>query len=170
MNPESAPGWVFAYGSNLHIEDLKSWLGHYGYSTQGIIQVLPAVLEDYELIWNYYSPVRKGGAANVRPAQNKRVLGAIIEITAQTLPGIGKKEGHPTHYCRGEKRVRIQTLDGKMSYLGWVYEVQPAHRTPDPTPPTQAYLDIMLDGIRQVGLDPSWSQHVLEQLPKSTRV
>jgi hypothetical protein len=61
-------------------------------------------------------------------------------------------------------------LDGKMSYLGWVYEVQPAHLTPDPTPPTQAYLDIMLDGIRQVGLDPSWSQHVLEQLPKSTRV
>ena len=166
MNPEDTSEWVFAYGSNLHIQDLKSWLRHYGYCSQGIIQVLPAVLEDYELVWNYYSPVRKGGAANVQPAQNKSVLGAILEITAQTLPGIDKKEGHPARYCRGEKRVPVQTLGQKKSYLAWVYEVQPAYQTPAPTAPTQAYLDIMLDGIRQVGLDPSWSKQVVEQLPK----
>jgi gamma-glutamylcyclotransferase (GGCT)/AIG2-like uncharacterized protein YtfP len=166
MNQEDAPEWVFAYGSNLHIADLRSWLRHYGYSDGGIIQVLPALLRDYELVWNYYSPVRKGGAANVRPAQKHKVLGALLEITPETLPGIDKKEGHPARYCRGENRVLVHTLDEKNSFMAWVYEVQSAYQTPEPTPPTQAYLDIMLDGIQQVGLAPSWSQEVRNGLPK----
>ena len=32
MNQEDAAEWVFAYGSNLHIEDLRSWLRHYGFA------------------------------------------------------------------------------------------------------------------------------------------
>ena len=166
MNQEDTAEWVFAYGSNLHIADLRGWLRHYGYPDGGIKQVLPALLKDYELVWNYYSPVRKGGAANVRPAHNRRVLGALLEITPETLPGIDKKEGHPARYCRGENRILAHTLDGKNPLMSWVYEVRPAYQTPEPTAPTQAYLDIMLDGIQQVGLSPSWSQEVKNGLPK----
>ena len=65
MIREHATEWVFAYGSNLHIEDLKHWLRHYGYCDQGIIQGLPAILDDYRLVWNY-SPVRQGGGRKCR--------------------------------------------------------------------------------------------------------
>ena len=98
MNPKHTTEWVFAYGSNLHIQDLKHWLRHYGYSDEGIIQVLPAILDNYRLVWNYYSPVRKGGAANVEPAPGHQVLGALLELTPETLPGIDRKEGHPKRY------------------------------------------------------------------------
>jgi hypothetical protein len=166
MNREDATEWVFAYGSNLHIPDLRGWLRHYGYSDQGIIQVIPARLGDYELVWNYYSPVRKGGAANVRPAKGSHVLGALLEITPDTLPGIDKKEGHPARYCRGENRVCVNAIGDKKSYSAWVYEVKPAYQTPEPTAPTQTYLDIMLDGIQQIGLEASWSKEVKRGVPK----
>ena len=166
MNQEDATEWVFAYGSNLHTQDLRSWLRHYGYADNGIIQVIPALLKDYELVWNYYSPVRKGGAANVRPAKSSQVLGALLEITPATLPGIDKKEGHPARYCRGEKRVEVYTLDEKNSHYAWVYEVQPDYQTPEPTAPTQAYLDIMLAGIEQVGLGAAWAQAVVNGVAK----
>ena len=165
MNSKHATEWVFAYGSNLHIQDLKHWLRHYGYSDQGILQVLPAILDNYRLVWNYYSPVRKGGAANVHPAPGHHVMGALLELTPETLPGIDRKEGHPERYNRGEQPIATQSLDQKRKYLAWVYEVQPNYRTPEPTAPTQDYYDIMLDGIRQVGLPESWIQKVHESLP-----
>ena len=167
MNPKHATEWVFAYGSNLHIQDLKHWLRHYGYPDQGIIQVLPAILDNYRLVWNYYSPVRKGGAANVEPAQGERVLGALLELTPETLPGIDRKEGHPKRYNRGAEPVEAKSLDEKRTYQAWVYEVQPDFQTPSPTQPTEEYFKIMLDGIHQVGLPQSWVQSVHDSLPES---
>ena len=166
MNPADATEWVFAYGSNLHIQDLKHWLRHYGYSDEGILTVLPAVLPNYKLVWNYYSPVRKGGAANVEPASGHQVMGALLEITPATLPGIDKKEGHPARYCRGDKRLNVRVNNQETYYDSWVYEVQAAYQTPEPTQPTQAYLEIMLEGIRQIGLPEAWLKQVLKSLPE----
>ena len=56
--------WVFAYGSNMHLPDLKRWLGAQGCSKTGIHQITPAILEGFELVWNYWSPVRQGGAVS----------------------------------------------------------------------------------------------------------
>ena len=168
MNPKHTTQWVFAYGSNLHIQDLKHWLRHYGYCDEGILQVLPAILDNYRLVWNYYSPVRKGGAANVEPCEGHQVLGALLELTAETLPGIDRKEGHPKRYNRGAGPIEAKTLDQKSTYLAWVYEVQPAYQTSEPTQPTQEYFEIMLEGIRQIGLPQSWIQTVEQSLPEQT--
>ena len=165
MIREDATEWVFAYGSNLHIEDLKHWLRHYGYCDQGILRVLPAILNDYRLVWNYYSPVRKGGAANVEPAQGHQVFGALLELTPETLPGIDRKEGHPKRYNRGNETVAAVCLKQSRTFMAWVYEVEPDYRTPEPTRPTLDYFNIMVEGIEQIGLPQSWLDTVRESLP-----
>lgn len=163
--PTAPAEWVFAYGSNLNLEDLRHWLAHYGYPPNGVLQVLPARLPGYELVWNYYSPVRQGGAANVQPANDRCVFGALLQISAETLPGIDKKEGHPTRYSRGNHLVATEPLPNGAVTQAWLYQVQPAFRTQAPCRPTAEYLEIMLQGIAQVGLPDEWVKQVLENLP-----
>ena len=166
MSSTGATEWVFAYGSNLHIRDLKHWLRHYGFSDQGILQVCPAILDNYKLVWNYYSPVRKGGAANVQPAKGHQVFGAVLELTPETLPGIDRKEGHPERYNRGLRPMPALSLDRTTTYMAWVYEVQPAFQTQTCTQPTREYFEIMLEGIHQIGLPDHWVQKVQASLPQ----
>ena len=98
------------------------------------------------------------------------MLGALLELTPETLPGIDRKEGHPKRYSRGSKPIEAKTLDEANTYQAWVYEVQPDYQTPEPTQPTPEYFQIMLDGIRQIGLPQTWIQTVEQSLPEGPKI
>ena len=98
------------------------------------------------------------------------MFGALLELTPETLPGIDRKEGHPKRYNRGHAPVAATCLSKANNYMAWVYEVQPDYQTAEPTTPTLAYYEIMLEGIRQIGLPESWIQTVKQSLPGEPEV
>ena len=59
---------VFAFGSNLDLTDFIAWCRRERGMTPQIERRSWAWLRDYRFSWDYYSPVRRGGAANITPA------------------------------------------------------------------------------------------------------
>jgi len=78
---------IFAYGSNMNPEDVSNWLKGSDYDPQRISKLIEnliksakvGVLEGYELVWNYYSSTRGGGAVNIQERVRKEVWGVTYE-------------------------------------------------------------------------------------------
>ena len=161
MGDRSSTHWVFAYGSNLNLQDLGHWLTTHGYDPAGIQTLEPACLDDYQLIWDYRSPVRQGGAANVAPSPGQQVYGGLLRVDSSCLDGLDHKEGHPERYNRGTELVACRPLsDPKSEIYAWVYEVQPAFKQSEFTAPRRAYRDIVVAGAQSLGLPGSWIEHL----------
>ena len=153
--------WVFAYGSNLNLQDLGDWLTAHGYDPRGIQTIVPARLNNYRLIWDYRSPVRQGGAANVAPAPGELVYGGLLRIDSACLKGLDHKEGHPERYNRGTEPIACQRLtDTNSNVYAWVYEVQPAFKQIEFTAPRRVYRDIVVAGAQSLRLPEPWIDHL----------
>lgn len=92
--------WVFAYGSNMHREDLSRWL-----EARGLSGLLPraeevAILRGHRLPWSYFSRSRGAGAANVAPAEGEEVWGLAQLVDEDLLFALDEKEGHPERTSR----------------------------------------------------------------------
>src|SRR5688572_13426247 len=91
--------WVFAYGSNMDLEDLGLWLTNSNLPPARILQAQAAKLVGYRLVWNHFSETRGGGVANIEPADSD-LPGVAIQIDHQTLSALDRKEGYPSRYGR----------------------------------------------------------------------
>ncbi len=148
--------WVFAYGSNLHLEDLSAWFARRDQQFE-LLGAEPAVLHEHQLVWNYYSEARRGGAANVAFKPGAWVWGAALCVRPASLHGFDRKEGHPRVYRRVIKSVRL--VSGR--WLGaWTYFVQPAYRRPQFTAPTQHYRSLLVAGAHRFRLPDHWRSHL----------
>lgn len=151
--------WVFAYGSNMHIGDLRRWLMHSNLPPGRILQAEAAKLVGYRLVWNYYSPVRAGGAANVELADTE-LPGVALWVDADALHALDHKEGYPDRY--GRQLVRTSLKRGEQ-VEAWVYIARACHLHPMPVAPTRHYRALLIDGARAFDL-PSSHIRALEGL------
>ena len=150
--------WVFAYGSNMATDDLRSRILATGGREDGLARVEAATLSGYRLIWNYRSKSRDGGAANVEPYAGQDLPGVALLVDADVLRAIDRKEGHPHFYDRGQAPLRVR-LGGGDEVDAWVYVARPERRSATPTLPRRAYLQLLIDGARLHGLPMS---HIAE--------
>lgn len=135
----------FAYGSNLNAEDLFHSTG------LRLTVISNAILPDYELVFNYRSRSRQGGAASVEPAEGHAVAGVLFELPdEETLKRIDVKEGHPFCY----QRVSVTVLVSGEPVKAWTY-VTKVDRKESFVHPTAAYLSVVEQGYRAHGLDPA---------------
>ena len=156
MEPRAQDHWVFAYGSNLNLSDLRRWLTANQYNPAGILALHPAILRHYQLVWDYQSPVRQGGAANVTPSPDAWVYGGLLQIDQATLHALDQKEGHPKRYSRGSQEQLCELTETKKGIKAWVYEVQAEYKQSSFTPPRQHYRDLVATGAAELGLPESW--------------
>lgn len=154
---------VFAYGSNMHLVDLARWMRDRRLGDLGSPSVQRALLPKHRLVWNYYSPPRRGGAANIEPCEDGDLPGVVIDVDARLLAAIDRKEGHPERYSRGE-RPRPVRLESDVWTEAWVYVVRPPYRKPHPVHPRREYLELMIEGARGHGL-PTWHLELLLSTP-----
>ncbi len=154
--------WVFAYGSNMDVVDLERWCSEREVPMGRVDQVEPAVLSGYALVWNYYSPARGGGAANVEPRAGSELFGLALMVCPTALRAIDAKEGHPRRYRRGPRTVPVQLRSGA-EVSAWLYVVREEFRREEQVPPTQHYRDLMLRAARQHDF-PEWYLAELEAL------
>lgn len=157
MQPDAPPPGdaaleaVFAYGSNLDLDDLARWLAEKGYPVERP-PITAARLPGWRLVWNYDSPTRRGGAANVEPieagAPPQDLPGAVLHVSPALLAAIDHKEGHPERYRR--RRLTVYGAAGPLR--AWVYVVTPPWRAARVIAPRRVYLDTVLRGARALGL------------------
>jgi hypothetical protein len=152
--------WVFAYGSNMDLGDLRSWLAAKGHRAGGIRCVQPAVLAGYRLIWNYRSISRDGGAANVGPCVGRDLPGLALSVDDATLAAIDPKEGHPRFYSRGSSPLAVRLQRGD-DILAWVYVAVPERCSAVPVSPRRAYLELLRNAATEHAL-PAWDIAELE--------
>ena len=145
--------WVFAYGSNMHLADLRRWFDSHGLGRARLGRVHPALLPDHRLLFDYHSPSRDGGAANVEPAAGREVPGLVLQVNSQALAGLDEKEGHPARYLRSKVPVRL--LSGE-KLLAWLYVVTPKYRRAHHVPPRRSYLALMLEVAKERGFPESY--------------
>lgn len=157
----SGPHLVFAYGSNLDLDDLQRWLRARGYPPWRPRSARVATLPGWRMVWNYHSPMRRGGCANIeRAAGGPGLPGAVLDVDDGLLAALDHKEGHPERYRR--LRCPVQLIDHSIE--AWVYVVTPEWRRPQPVWPRRDYLETVLRGARAFGL-PSWHVDALSRTP-----
>lgn len=155
--------WVFAYGSNMNVEDLLGWFRDRGYLEAEIQEVQPAALIGYRLAWNYYSKGRCGGAANIEPAAGQELPGLALKINDAALRAIDRKEGHPTFYTRGDHPLRVRLAAGG-EVEAWVYIARPERCGITPVWPRQGYLQLLIAAAEGHHL-PDWYISQLKATP-----
>ena len=158
------PAWVFAYGSNMDVDDLRGWLARKGVEPDGLLRVERAMLAGYRLVWNYRSISRDGGAANVEPCEGRDLPGLTLSVDAKTLKAIDQKEGHPSYYSRGSSPLTVRLQDNG-EVAAWLYVAVQARCSVTPVWPRRDYLQLLVDAARKHAL-PAW--HVAELEATST--
>jgi hypothetical protein len=140
----------FAYGSNLNQEDLNKWCRQRNRPLIDLKSKSPrtCILRDYRLDFNYYSPSRGGGAANIEPSLGEHVEGVLFEMTSADMHTVNVKEGAPNFYREIHVSVTLKDsgkVDGVATYTAC------DNRKTHFTAPTDEYLKIMLDGAKAFG-------------------
>jgi gamma-glutamylcyclotransferase (GGCT)/AIG2-like uncharacterized protein YtfP len=129
---------VFAYGSNMDLDDLARWALSKGLAEPRIFAHHLAHLGGFERVWNYRSRARGGGAANVQPAEGSGVWGLVLEVDLPTRNLIDRKEGHPGLYSRGDDPLPVELSQEGKTVQAWVYQVTPPYICDEIIPPTRA--------------------------------
>ncbi|HMR08077.1 MAG TPA: gamma-glutamylcyclotransferase [Polyangiaceae bacterium] len=172
--------WVFAYGSNMDLDDVERWCHERGHEPIRILDAQVAELPGFALAWNYYSDARQGAAANVEERAGRSLPGLVLQVSATGLGVLDRKEGHPKRYRRRLLRVVTakESAPSPPRAFGesgaarapdaaamdaWVYQVQPEFLRPQPQHPTSTYVNIMLRAAERHGF-PGWYLRELRAL------
>jgi len=149
---------IFAYGSNMNPEDVSNWLKGSDYDPQRISKLIEnliksakvGVLEGYELVWNYYSSTRGGGAVNIQERVRKEVWGVTYEADEEWQGIFDKKEGYPNFYRRIKARVKLK--NGELVEC-FAYKVRKEKESSSlDVWPTEEYRNIIIQGAKRWGL------------------
>ena len=140
--------YYWGYGSNLDESDWVAFCGPRGFHPNCIEPVGPAYLPDHELVFDYYSSTRDGGALNLRSRVGQVVEGMLFRVTEEGWQALDRKEGHPNYYERWDTVALLQ--DGcevpVRTYRTAAHRVTSFHR------PTAEYLEICRRGRVRLGM------------------
>jgi gamma-glutamylcyclotransferase (GGCT)/AIG2-like uncharacterized protein YtfP len=150
--------FYFAYGSNLDPQDWERFCWERGFDPSCLNPVQPAVLPDFELVFDYYSRSRRGGALNLRPRVGQMVEGLLFRVTPEGRQALDRKEGHPNYYERFEtvallpdgSAVPVRTYRARADRAGTFHK------------PTTEYLQICRRGRAHYGLHTRMLEAVAE--------
>ncbi|HIQ29634.1 MAG TPA: gamma-glutamylcyclotransferase [Candidatus Caldiarchaeum subterraneum] len=130
--------WYFAYGVNLDKEVMRRRVGEW-------IEAKRAILRNYELRFNTYSPTWRGGTASIVEKEGAVVYGVAYLISEEQMKALDKHVGVPNRYSR--IKVKVETEDGdELPAMTHVSNNPKYH-----IHPSQQYLASLLRGLKQHG-------------------
>ena len=139
----------FGYGSNLSTD----------FVTKELIQnakfVMKAYLPNFEVRFPFWSPEKQAGYSGIMEAPGELVHGVVYEVTEQELITLDNMEGV---YKDRYKRMTYQVLgeDGQFHLADLYRVIDPK----GPFQPERNYVDIMIKGARDLGLDPEYIKKI----------
>ena len=119
----------------------------------GLKELGPAWLDEYQLIFDYYSSSRECGAANLVRVAVAATPGALFEIDEYTLKLLDRKEGVKIPGCYQRETVTVYTADGE-SYEAVTY----IHLSEDSDyyEPSKNYESLIRNGLLRLNLPTTW--------------
>jgi len=130
----------FAYGANLDTRGMEL-------RCPGHKRIGRAVLKNYRLMFK--------SVADIEPAANHIVHGALYEITQEHLRSLDRFEGYPEFYIR--KTLPVFTDEGK-EVQAIIYLMNYCRQY---SSPHRGYLNIILSGCRQWQLPQKYIQYIV---------
>ena len=133
----------FAYGSNMHWEQMKERCPSARF-------VGVAVLQDHRLAFTRYSRKRNGGVADAVSEKGKMVWGVVFEIHDDDVGQLDTEEGYEegsahNSYQRQDWQVLLDGDDTRPLAVAVYF----AERQESPPLPSQGYKDQILRGARR---------------------
>jgi hypothetical protein len=156
--------WYFAYGSNLNSRAVAEWSRHFGHRPPPMKPGRPAVLDNYRLCFPIFSEYWGGGIADIVYDPGKYVAGAVFDLAepdlaildqkvSRKLDGTGKEVGV---YKRME--IEIAPLGKGQPMKAVTYQGVSVERYH--IPPTQHYMDLVIQGAYSFGLSMMWISYL----------
>jgi len=134
----------FSYGSFLDSENLRKHAPHAVYMKR-------AILQNFEVQFNFLSTTYDGGVTGVEPASGKKALGVLYYVPPDEIEKLDVIEGVPTGIYYRET-VTVVDEDGKEHQAETYQTTDPK----GPFTPTRQYLGLMISGAREHSLDPDY--------------
>jgi hypothetical protein len=156
--------WYFAYGSNLNSRAVVEWCRHYGFKPPNMKPGRPAVLDNYRLGFPIFSEYWSGGIGDIVYDPGKYVMGAVFDLSEADLAILDQKVGRKLDPAGKEigiyKRIEIEVAPlGKGKRLSAVtYQGVSGERYH--IPPTQHYMDLVIQGAYSFGLSMMWISYL----------
>ncbi|MDI6840477.1 MAG: gamma-glutamylcyclotransferase [bacterium] len=123
----------FAYGSNLHLEQMLERCKDAEPLTQ-------AILEGYQMIY------RRGVATVEKASKRDRVFGAVYKISKRDLAALDRYEGYPILYYRELLQVETRGM-GEVKAITYMM-----HKCYRPSLPRTGYYKVIEEGYRNWAL------------------
>jgi len=139
----------FAYGSNLDRESWAQFCAGYDADPDCMKALGPALLPDCELVFNYRSVLRTGGALNIRERRGHYVHGVLFEVNERGWDVLDIKESVAIGCYRRISHAAI-TYGGRTVPVT-TYQVT-QQRQEGFVPPSEEYVQIVTRGLRSFGL------------------
>ena len=152
--------WYFAYGSNLNSRAVAEWCRHHGYRPPTMKTGKPAVLDNYRLSFPIYSEYWGGGIADIVYDPGKYVSGALFDLQEADLAVLDLKVVRKLD-ASGKEAGVYKRLPVKVAPLGKGDAVTAVTYQGISTeryhiPPTQHYMDLVIQGAYSFGLSMMW--------------
>lgn len=138
----------FAYGSNLDWQNWSEFCARHDADPACIKPIGPASLPDRELVFNYRSVLRAGGALNIRERKGHFVHGALFEVSERGWEILDIKESVAIGCYERVDHVAIS--HGGRTQPVVTYKVT-AQRTEGFVPPCEEYHRIVARGLASFG-------------------
>lgn len=152
--------YYFAYGSNLNAKAVAEWCKHHGLKPPAMKNLRAAVLDNYRMCFPIFSEYWGGGIGDIEYDPGKYVQGALVNLTEAEMETLHQKVGRKLD-ANGKDVGTYKLIQITVTPLGkgtpveaWTYQgvnVEKYH-----IPPTQYYMDLVLQGAYQVGLSMMW--------------
>jgi sulfite reductase (NADPH) flavoprotein alpha-component len=144
----------FGFGSNMNITSLRA---------KGVTPLTSqrAVLHGWRLRFNVQHFFRhEGGVGNIERSDEPgdRVLGVLHNCPDEALPSLDTMEA----YGHGYDRITVEVEANGEKVAALTYVGMPAFIDNDCLP-SQRYLNILIDGAHQAGLDPDYLRDLMAQ-------
>jgi hypothetical protein len=150
--------WYFAYGSNLNGRAVAEWCRHFGFRPPPMKSGKPAVLDNYRLAFAIYSEYWAGGIADIVYDPGKYVAGALFDLSDHDLSILDQKVGRKLDPAGKEigvyKRIEVAPLSKGKPMAAFTYQGVNTDRYH--IPPTQHYMDLVVQGAYSYGLSMMW--------------
>ena len=152
--------WYFAYGSNLNSRAVAEWARHFGHRPPAMKSGKPAILDNYRLCFPIFSEYWGGGIADIVYDPGKYVSGALFDLTDAELKILDQKVERKVDATGREVGV-YKRIDVKIAPLGKAEPVmavtyQGTNVERYHIPPTQHYMDLVIQGAYSYGLSMMW--------------
>jgi hypothetical protein len=152
--------WYFAYGSNLNSRAVAEWARHHGHRPPAMKAGKPAVLDNYRLGFSIFSEYWGGGIADIVYDPGKYVAGVLFDLSDAEMAVLDQKVNRKADPS-GKEMGTYKRIEVKVAPLGKgepvkavTYQGTSGDRFH--IPPTQHYMDQVIQGAYSFGLSIMW--------------